>query len=287
MPEVEGRKNEMKSAYYSFMSLLFAVLLLVSCSLRDNKTPEQWYRVTWSGLAGCDSLTFRGEAALFSGAEGKLTESFAYSGQLDDHHRLRMATVLPVPAEGTGRLPRTAESKAKAYQVNLLWKSGNWSLEANEGDAVLQGLARLNPLDQLEGIRTARKVMSSDKGAARGTKVLRIELDPDEAKARLKAKLTEEMEAVKNGWKTRLQQVEAPRRPRMEAELNEAWSDSKERLLTMLDQSEAKVVYHLTIDRHNGLPTRLTSETELVYPNRLGLKVKEALLTDNRFENYR
>ncbi|WP_334071794.1 MULTISPECIES: hypothetical protein [Paenibacillus] len=279
----------MKTVYYSFVTLLFAVLLLVSCGFRDNKTPEQWYRVTWSGLAGCDSLTFRGDAALFRGEDNKLTESFAYSGQLRDHRRLQISTVLPVPAEGAGkgRMPRAAESKAKAYQVNLLWKRGNWSLEAKGGDAVIQGLARLNPLDQLEEIRSAQKVMTSETGAARGTRVLRIELDPDEARTRLKAKLAGEMDAVKKGWEDRLTQVESGRRARLEAELNREWMNGRERLMTMLDQSEARAVFHLTIDRHNGLPVRLTSETELVYPNRLGLKEREILLTDNRFENYR
>ncbi|WP_410768151.1 hypothetical protein [Fontibacillus sp. BL9] len=263
------------------------ILLLSACGLSETKTAEDWFHYTWSGLAGCDSLTFRGSAAVFRGQNSKMEDSVNFTGQLKDHHQLAIRTVLPK----SGSTEKNTGVQAKgihpaAFKADLQWKGGSWSLESNENDVLLRGIARLNPLDQLEEIRAMKKSITTEKGAGRGTRVLRIELDPEEARQRLGVKLEGEMEAIKDGWKEQLAQVSRERRAKVESELRKEWSEGREQMVSMLNRAEAKVVYHLTIKRNSGLPVRLSSETELNYTNALGIQEREVLITDSRFDQF-
>ena len=96
-----------------------------------------------------------------------------------------MRTVLP---SGQGQKLQTAEFQTgQGLEAKLRWQGGAWMIASSNANAFTRGIARLNPLDQLEDIRRAsKKNLSLEKGAARGTEVLRIELDPQEAKQQLK-----------------------------------------------------------------------------------------------------
>lgn len=269
---------------------LLLSLMLVSCGMNEAKTPEQWFEFTWSGLAGCDALTFRGLAALQRGNGHGLEESLSYTGRLQEHRELSIRAE-PAPNRTgnlSGRLQTAGLSQQSGWEAKLRFENGNWLVQSDDPDALQQGVVRLNPLDQLEEIRMAtKKTITSESGAARGTKVLRIEMDPAEAGMRLKDRLLSEMEMTREGGNERLEHVPAERRERVRSELSKIWAAGSDQLSAMLEQMNATVVYHLTIDRKSGLPARLTSETTLYYLSTKGVPQREVLRTDNRFEGYK
>ncbi|HEY4391466.1 MAG TPA: hypothetical protein VGN02_08985, partial [Paenibacillus sp.] len=238
--------------------------------------------LSYAGLAGHEQLTFQGNAVLARGKQEKIEDSFAYVGELNDHHELSMRTVLP---NGQGNKLQTAEVQIKqGLEAKLRWQGGTWKIASSNATALTRGIARLNPLDQLEDIRrVSKKNVSLEKGAARGTKVLRIELDPQEAKQQLKAKLDGEMEGIRSDWSGKLNQVNSKHSSEIETEVKNLWVNGDKQLEQMLERADAKVIYYLTVNRKTGLPTRLVSETRLSYPNPLGFDEYEVLYTDNQF----
>lgn len=272
------------------MNGLLLTLTLVSCGMNEAKTPEQWFEFTWSGLAGCDALTFRGLAALQRGNGHGLEESLSYTGRLHEHRELSIrAEPAPNRTGNLGdRLQTAGLSQPGGWEAKLRFENGNWLVQSEAHDALQQGVVRLNPLDQLEEIRmAAKKTITSESGAARGTKVLRIEMDPAEASIRLKDRLLSEMELTREGGNEPLERVPAERREQLRSELSRIWAAGNDQLSAMLEQMNATVVYHLTIDRKSGLPARLTSETTLNYLSTQGIPQREVLRTDNRFEGYK
>lgn len=266
------------------------LLLLSSCSPLE-KTPEQWFDFTWSGLAGCDELTFRGLAVLERGNRKGQGESLRYTGELRAHRELHMSAQ---PAVNASSLPGNSLhaaglTGASGWRAKLYWADGIWqSAVPREGDALREGVARLNPLGQLEEIRQiSSKHITTESGAARGTMVLRIEVDPDEASLRLKERLLSEMNQLGENWKDQLAGVPSEQQEALQNELLLVWTGGNEQLQQMLRQMKAESVYHLTIDRKSGLPARLTSETAVSYLSVEGTEQQEILRTDNRFESYR
>ncbi|MNO72488.1 hypothetical protein D3C76_634380 [compost metagenome] len=288
-----GSSIKIRKAIHCVVITSSILTLILGCSRMENRSPEDWFNFSWAGLAGSDGLTFQGNAVLLRGEQLIAEGNVSYSGQLRDHHELAMRSQLP----GTG----TTQIKNKDIGINsgstasltgneikLRWEDGSWSLKSNENDGTVQatGLARLNPLDQLEEIKRAKKEIKLENASARGTKVLRIEIDPADAKEQLKNKLVKEMDGLKNKWQLEVSKIHADHRSQVSKEVEEQWSVGKNQLIQMLDQAEAKATYHLTIDRNNGLPIRLTSETQLDYPNMRGINEHEVLISDNRFVDY-
>lgn len=268
---------------------LLVTLIAASCGINEARTPEQWFDFTWSGLAGCDTLTFRGLAALQRGKDQELEESLSYTGRLQEHRELSMR--VESLGQRTGNLaghPQTAGvAQPNDWEAKLRLEHGSWLVQSENDNALLQGVARLNPLEQLEEIRmAAKKTITSESGAARGTKVLRIEMDPAEATVRLKDHLLSEMELTREAGMAKLEQVPASQKEQLRDELAQIWTTGSKQLAVMLEKMEATVVYHLTIDRKSGLPSRLTSETTLKYLSPKGVPQREVLRTDNRFEGY-
>lgn len=260
----------------------------MACSIREAKTPEEWFDFTWSGLAGQDALSFRGIASLVHGDKSTMEENISYYGQLKNHHELEMVTILPQGNEvGAGTWKTTGTKKTNEFQSKLLWKGGAWTTTSNQSDVLGQGMTRLNPLDQIDTIRKMNKKITMESGAARGTKVLRIELDSSEAKEMIKNKLTTEMQVLKNDYENKFTTMNPELRSKVEPQINKLWTSGNEQLVKMLSQTDAKVIYHLTIGRRNGLPQRLTSESELIYLGPTGLEQREVLLTDNRFISFK
>lgn len=112
-------------------------------------------------------------------------------------------------------------------------------------------------------------------------------MDPGEAGIRLKDELLAEMSLLGADLDSKLAAVSPSRRSHVRARLTSILSAGREQLLGMLEDMEANVVYHLTINRKTGLPSRLTSETKLKYLTPQGLPQQEVLRTDNRFDNYK
>lgn len=271
--------------YRKLIWIFLLAAVLSACG--EPKTGAQWFDFTWSGLAGWDALTFRGLASLQRGEHSMPEESISYTGQLNNHRELSMRSNSSAQDE-QNRFRAAGLTAASGYEAKLRLENGSWVLQADQSNALLHGMNRLNPLDQLEDIRFAvKKKITLESGAARGTKVLRIEMDADEAGIRLKDELLAEMSLLGTDLDSKLADVSPSRRNEVRTRLSSILSAGHEQLLGRLENIEANVVYHLTINRKTGLPSRLTSETKLKYLTPQGQPRQEVLRTDNRFENYK
>lgn len=281
----------MKRIICKLLGVGFIMINLSACAMQNNKSPEEWFDLAWSGLAGYDALRFQGNAALLRGERMLLEEELAFSGELKDHRDLVMRTVLPEGndqvIDGGGRVQTMSTTERKTHNIQLNWQGGQWKMLSNNTDALAQGMTRFNPLEQLEEIRKADKVITEESGAARGTKVLRIEMSQDSAKQFLERELRTEMRTVRSNLQAKLEQLEPERRDKVKQEMEEVWNSGQENLDRMLQTAKAKMIYHLTIERKSGLPLRLTSESRLTYNNPYGIPEQEVLYTDNKFTNYR
>ncbi|RRJ66572.1 hypothetical protein EHV15_29340 [Paenibacillus oralis] len=271
--------------YRKLIWIILLAAVLSACG--EPKTGDQWFDFTWSGLAGWDGLTFRGLASLQRGEHNMPEESISYTGQLNNHRELSIRAKSAAQGD-KNRFRAAGLTAASGYEAKLRLQNGSWLLQADQSNALLHGMNRLNPLDQLEDIRFAvKKKITLESGAARGTKVLRIEMDPAEAGIRLKDELMAEMSLLGTDLDSKLAAVSPSRRNQVRARLSSILSAGHEQLLGMLEDMEANVLYHLTINRKTGLPSRLTSETKLKYLTPQGQPQQEVLRTDNRFENYK
>lgn len=265
--------------------LCMAMSLLASCGWQESRTAEEWFDFTWSGLAGIDSLSFKGQAAVARGERWDLDGQFGYSGELKDHRKLSMQSTLPaMGADQDKGQQLEAAGTSPAAQIQLAWNGETWNAADGQVSALTAGLSRFNPLEQIESIRRVAKTITEGHAAARGTRVLRIQLDPEAAKELLSKQLNKEMEAVRTGWKNSLQTLSAGQRSQLESELEREWSTGRKHLDNMLAACQAESVYYLTIKRNTGLPERVTSETRLIYTNARGIQEQEALMTDSKFE---
>ncbi|WP_055107552.1 hypothetical protein [Paenibacillus ihumii] len=274
-----------------YRSVLIGICLLAaaatsSCRLQEAWTGEQWFNHTWSGLAGVDTLTFQGKAALWRGEQGVLEHNLSYNGKLEDHHRLTMRTVIAGGDRGRGKLLASGKGTGEVWETSLQALGRRWHIVSDE-EALGQGLARLNPLEQLEHIRSSGKSIKLESGAARGTKVLRIELDPKDALALIGGELEEEMKQVRHKWERKLAKLPEAKQAKLQSQTEQIWSAGRGQLDQMLTQAEVQAVYHLTINAKTGLPVRLTSESRIAYVSPQGVPQQEMLRTDNRFSGYK
>lgn len=267
-------------ATLKFAVIVIAIAVLLSgCNSGEPKSAEEWFNVSWSGMAGKDELTIQGEAVLLRGKQLVVENNMSYTGKLSNHTELALKADLP-------NTMSTKPSSAKK-EIKLQWGDGRWNIDMNSAsNAEVIGLTRMNPLDQLKDIRYATKTMSLENASARGTKVLRIEIDPIAAKEQLHHKLEREMNDLKSKWTNQMAQLSGDSRLQVAQQVEEIWQAGNDQLNHMLDQADTKVTYHLTIDENTSLPVRLTSETELNYVNLKGISEHEVLLSDNRFSNY-
>lgn len=269
------------------VGLTAIVILLASCSMQESRTAEEWFNFTWSGLAGIDSLTFQGQAAVARGELQKLDEQVGFVGELKEHRKLRIQSTLPAEKQaeqGKEQYTAAADGLQSSNEVTLDWNGESWNVAENHSSGLASGLARYNPLSQIESIRRTGKKVTAEHAAARGTQVLRIQLEPEAAKRMLSGQLTKEMDEIRNGWQKRLKELPETQRSKVQQALEREWSTDSANLQKLLNTCNAEAVYYLTINRNTGLPTRLTSETRLVYTTNRGVQEHEVLLTDSKFE---
>lgn len=263
---------------YAAMTI-FITALLGGCAAGNPKSAEDWFNVSWSGMAGKDELTIQGEAVLLRGKQLVVENNISYSGKLSNHTELALKADLLTAV--------STKSSSPKKEIKLQWGDGRWNLDMNSAsNAEVISLTRMNPLEQLKDIRYATKTMSLDNASARGTKVIRIEIDPNDAKEQLHQKLEREMNEVKSKWTNEIARLNEDSRQQVEQKVEEIWKAGSDQLNHMLDSADTKVMYHLTIDQNTSLPVRLTSEVELNYANMKGINEYEVMVSDNRFSNY-
>lgn len=263
-------------------------MVMASCGWSGPKSPQDWFDVTWAGLAGSDTLSFKGNASLVRENQIQAEGSLIFSGKLQNHQVLTLNAESPRPQSDQNL--KTAATQKKGVTSTLQLKGKKWVV-LNKPDSITTGvphtLNRINPLAQLEEIHdTKAKTIGMESGAARGTKVLRIELDPGEAKQLLRRQLTEEMDQVLANWKIREQHLQIPtsRRQSLGREAGNVWGRGKKEMLDKLDTAKVTAVYHLTINKKTGLPKRLTLNNKITYPEVGSNGKPELLVSDCQFE---
>ncbi|MNH98550.1 hypothetical protein D3C73_512720 [compost metagenome] len=264
--------------------IIFMIGLITSCS--GPRSAQDWFDLTWAGLAGSDTLSFKGTTVLLRANQPQPEGNVAFSGELQNHQILTLTADSPVK-QGDSNL-KAAEAKGKPFFTTLHLKGRKWVvLDQAQGSSVSHTLARINPLAQLEEIHdTKSKNIRLESGAARGTKVLRVELAPEEAKALLRRQLSDEMELVLKNWSRDSQLLQLPPSElnALNREVQELWSQGNRKMSEKLDQAEVGTVYHLTIDKRSGLPRRLTSNNKITYTRNSNLNKPETLVTDCSFK---
>lgn len=146
-------------------------------------------------------------------------------------------------------------------------------------------LEALNPLRQLEELEGLEKTVTEEAGSARGTRVLRIELTPEEARSQLSAELDREMQAIRpvsqGGAGT------AAGEPAKELEARTAlWEQKQAELQQRLKQASIRTVYYLKVDAKRNLPARLTCNRTTTSPGSAGVVTEETYITQVDFYGY-
>ncbi|GAB6990531.1 hypothetical protein [Paenibacillus pini] len=271
-------KNNLKFTILCTVCLSFC-LGLGGCGLFESgKTPEEWFKQTLAGLAGKDEFTFRGEEGLRRNEQDRFVQNMIYEGKLTQHDKLTMTNVVPKIAAHHGKDVLEMEGK-EVNEVHLLRQKGDWMHINEDGKARTQAsLSRFNPLEQLEAIHELPKEITEETAAARGTKVLKIELTPAAAHTWLSKQLKQEMAVLRE------EQVMAKGgTPKNKEKLEKVWKQGNDQLEQMLKQANVKTTYHLTINRKSGFPKRLSSKTYTRYTNAKGQQEQETLINDVLF----
>ncbi|WP_379153264.1 hypothetical protein [Paenibacillus sp. sgz5001063] len=274
--------------------LLCTAILSTSCSALNDKPAAENLSLVLAGMDGSDGVTFEGASSLLLDGKPVPEAALYYGGTVADHNKVSLYTLLP-----DSRTPRTAVSGEKkntlksssagtpAYYSKLEKKNGKWTLLSEKGSA--QGknpLPSLNPISQLEELENLEKKVSEEAGAARGTRVLRIELSEAEANRQLTAELERQMDAIRpEGVTANHQMVDKGLEP-----LQLLWEKKNNELHQKLQRASVKTVYYLKVDTKRNLPRSLTSSRTVSYPGvreASGNTAEENYLTQVNFYGYR
>lgn len=264
--------------------LLTLLPLLVFCqSCQNGKTPQSWFDLTWAGLAGVDEFQINGTAEVVQPGSLRKSQTFSYLGHLKNHTEL---SIKVAPAAKQQKSGVTALSNGQETgSVNLhLMNGSRWTVLEKKGEVsawTSAAAGRLNPLAAIEELRFMKKSIREEKGAARGTRVLRIEPDPEQELLRLKNQLLLEMNSLGADWQSRAKGSAA-----LQAG-NNLIGSTRQQLAGILEGAEVNTVYHLTLSKRSNLPLRMTSETKISYRDALGLWRQESLWNDAKFSQYR
>jgi hypothetical protein len=259
------------------------IALLSGCNfMQSNRSPEEQFHISLSELAGIEKLTFTGESALRRNEQQWFEQHFIYDGQLTNHDMLSMQTRIPLQSALTNTKKEIQElKKLNPITVDLRRVNEGWVHTSSVDNQVDQALIRFNPLSQLESIVELNKNIQEEISAPRGTRVLRIELNSEDALEWLARQLSSEMK----GLRTELNTQNTSYTPKVRSELDRIWKQGDEQLQSMLKQAKVGTVYHLTIDRKSNLPMRLTSESKLFYIDLEGNKQNETVVNDVVFQH--
>lgn len=146
-------------------------------------------------------------------------------------------------------------------------------------------MTRLNPLELLEYLGNSEKTVTQELGAARGTKVLRIELSPEAAAEMAYGSLDEQMKVLAE----RIERKGDPLyndNPKVRKQLKTVWERDYKEMRNRLQKADALSVSHLTINKKNHLPAKLTMERKLSFIDSHGKTRTETLLSEVTFTGY-
>ncbi|MRN52515.1 hypothetical protein [Paenibacillus monticola] len=242
-----------------------------SCSVIKDKPAKEDLALALSGVTGSDALSFEGAATLLREGKAVPETTLYYGGKVENHNKVSLYTLLP---DKSPSLPAaTSDIKelvkrptvALSYYSKLEKKEGKWKLlSAAPSSGEDNPLPALNPLHQLEELEVMDKVVTEEMGAARGTRVLRIELTSAQARDQLSTDLEREMMDLRPVLKD-----QNPKTNEKDLKVNEAlltlWEKKNSELQKKLEQAEISAVYHVTVDTKRNLPKRLTWKRTVNY----------------------
>lgn len=264
--------------------MVLFVFCLTGCAWQDQLSAEESFNRALSGLSGVDNFSFRGEAAIRSGENGPFQQSLAFEGNLQHHKDLTLSSRDRGTTIQSDKVSADSVYKSDGLTVSLKRKEGKWST-LSSGHPEEMWMTRLNPLELLEYIGKSEKTVTQELGAARGTKVLRIELSPEAAAQMVYGSLDEQMKAMA----ARIERKGDPlysEDPKVRKRLKAVWERDYKEMKTMLSKADTVSVSHVTIDKKKQLPTKLTMERTLFYIDEQGRTRTETLLSDVTFTGY-
>ncbi|MFT9367683.1 hypothetical protein [Paenibacillus polymyxa] len=265
------------------------ICVLSGCALDRQYTPEQIFRRAVAGMAGRERITFIGQTRIRTDGL-PTTKQFEYRGKLKNHDELIMHWGSAEALRKQGDYVALKEDKFEpgVTHERFLRQNGKWiALTSGDTSMVQNGmLNRFNPIQELEELNTLNKSIRMEKGAARGTWMVRIEPEPASAKRWLKERLMEEMNTL-NPQIRILKTQHTKTNQELQQKLSQVWKQSCEDMNNQLEHSNVRTVYHLTIDRQTGLPLKLSSECRISRQVANEKLHQEALITRVAFEDYK
>jgi len=277
---------------FSLSLILCLVLAIVpGCGmLQHDRTPEEIFSLALSGIAGKETLTFEGQAGLRRENSGMFENQFKFEGKLEDHDRLTLQTRLPgaVTAADSGLSLNAVKNNGQpsGFSASFQRKKGQWNALTAQHEPLRGSLSRFNPIAQLEKIDSMKKTIQSEYGSGRQTRILRIELAPEDAKTWATDQLTDEMNSIRAEYMHKASQVKGASKQKLEQELQKVWQQGEDTMQKLIQKAEVHTVYHLTVDRKTSLPMRLSSESQVKYTDNSSRSNVEALVTDVNFKSY-
>ncbi|UQZ36304.1 hypothetical protein C2I18_23930 [Paenibacillus sp. PK3_47] len=254
--------------------LIVCCLYTGGCGVTGNKPADEDLSLVLAGMDGSDHVSFEGAAGLLIGGRTVAESALYYGGKIEDHNKVSLHTLLPDSQEqpktaGTADIQHFEQSHpaAPSYYTRLEKKDGAWAMLSSAPEEMESNpLPALNPLGQLEELEARKNQVTEESGAARGTKTLRIELTPAEARAQLTDELESRMQAIRPadaGLKT---QEGESQPPEVTKALNGLWEQKNTELLQKLEQADIRSVYYLKVDTRYNRPKRLTWTRTVSYP---------------------
>lgn len=275
------------------LSLILCLVLAIApgCGmLQHDRTPEEIFSLALSGIAGKETLTFEGQAGLRRENSGMFENQFKFEGKLEDHDRLTLQTRLPgaVTAADSGVSLNAVKNNGQpsGFSASFQRKKGQWNALTAQHEPLRGSLSRFNPIAQLEKIDSMKKTIQSEYGSGRQTRILRIELAPEDAKTWATDQLTDEMNSIRVEYMHKASQVKGASKQKLEQELQKVWQQGEDTMQKLIQKAEVHTVYHLTVDRKTSLPMRLSSESQVKYTDNSSRSNVEALVTDVNFKSY-
>ncbi|SPY12863.1 Uncharacterised protein [Paenibacillus polymyxa] len=266
------------------------ICVLSGCVLDRQYTPEQIFRRAVAGMAGRERITFSGQTGIRTDGGLPTAKQFEYRGKLRNHDELIMhwGSTEAFRKQGDYVALKEDKSEPSVTHERFLRQNGKWiTLTSGDTSMVQNGmLNRFNPIQELEELNTLNKSIRMEKGAARGTWVVRIEPEPASAKRWLKERLMKEMNTL-NPQIRILKTQHTETNQELQQKLSQVWKQSCADMNNQLEHSNVRTVYHLTIDRQTGLPLKLSSECRISRQVANEEQHQEALITRVVFEDYK
>ncbi|MDT0123813.1 hypothetical protein Q9R46_14225 [Paenibacillus sp. RRE4] len=281
-----------RQSTFSLSLILCLMLAMVpGCGmLQHDRTPEEIFSLALSGIAGKETLTFEGQAGLRRENSGMFENQFKFEGKLEDHDRLTLQTRLPgavtAADSGIGLNAVKNNGQPSGFSASFQRKKGQWNALTAQHEPLRGSLSRFNPIAQLEKIDSMKKTIQSEYGSGRQTRILRIELAPEDAKTWATDQLTDEMNSIRAEYMHKTSQVKGASKQKLEQELQKVWQQGEDTMQKLIQKAEVHTVYHLTVDRKTSLPMRLSSESQVKYTDNSSRSNVEALVTDVNFKSY-